>query len=120
MEVYKNDLAIINIERRDTDANRRGGNSYDHPLGIERRTMDRRKKASIPLSAYVKQTVELYFSQLNGHDVVGLHAMVICEVEKPLLKAALEHSGFNQSKAAKALGLSRSTLRKKLEQYGLA
>ncbi|MEQ1529155.1 MAG: helix-turn-helix domain-containing protein [Methylococcales bacterium] len=87
---------------------------------MERRSRDRRKKYSVPLSAYVKQTVELYFSQLNGHDAVGLHAMVISEVEKPLLKAALEHSGFNQSKAAKALGLSRSTLRKKLDQYGLS
>jgi len=119
MEASKLDIAIINIDRRDTDANRRGVYS-EHPIEFERRGVDRRKKASVPLSAYVKQTVEQYFSQLNGHDVVGLHAMVISEVEKPLLKAALEHSGHNQSKAAKALGLSRSTLRKKLEQYGLS
>jgi Fis family transcriptional regulator len=32
----------------------------------------------------------------------------------------LTYSGYNQTKAAKALGLSRSTLRKKLEQYGLS
>jgi Fis family transcriptional regulator len=36
------------------------------------------------------------------------------------LQATLEHSGYNQTKAAKALGLSRSTLRKKLEHYGLS
>ena len=74
----------------------------------------------LPLSIYVKQTVEHYLSQLSGHDAVGLHAMVISEVEKPLLEAALEHSGYNQTKTAKALGLSRSTLRKKLDQYGIS
>ena len=74
----------------------------------------------LPLAMYVKQTVEHYLSQLSGHDAVGLHAMVICEVEKPLLEAALEHSGYNQTKAAKALGLSRSTLRKKMDQYGIS
>jgi Fis family transcriptional regulator len=77
-------------------------------------------KKTAPLSVYVKQTVELYLSQLSGHDAVGLHAMVISEVEKPLLEAALEHSGYNQTKAAKALGLSRSTLRKKLDHYGIS
>ena len=82
--------------------------------------IDSKKTVVIPLSAHVKQTVEQYFSHLNGHDAVGLHAMVIGEVEKPLLQATLEHSGYNQTKAAKALGLSRSTLRKKLEYYGLS
>jgi len=81
---------------------------------------DSKKALLLPLSLYVKQTVELYLSQLNGHDAVGLHAMVISEVEKPLLETALEHSGYNQTKAAKALGLSRSTLRKKLDQYGIS
>jgi Fis family transcriptional regulator len=75
---------------------------------------------TIPLCTHVKQKVEQYFLHLNGHDAVGLHAMVIAEVEKPLLQATLEHSGYNQTKAAKALGLSRSTLRKKLEHYGLS
>jgi Fis family transcriptional regulator len=82
--------------------------------------IDSKKTVPVPLSAYVRQTVELYLSQLSGHDAVGLHAMVISEVEKPLLEAALAHSGHNQTKAAKALGLSRSTLRKKLDQYGLS
>ncbi len=73
-----------------------------------------------PLSVFVKQTIDAYFNQLNGDEIQGLHAMVIGAVEKPLLEAALEHSGHNQSKAAKALGLSRSTLRKKIDHYGLS
>jgi len=78
------------------------------------------KKTPVPLSAHVKETVEHYFSQLNGHDTSGLHAMVISEVEKPLIEAALEYCGQNQTKASKVLGLSRSTLRKKVEQYDLS
>jgi Fis family transcriptional regulator len=83
-------------------------------------SIDTKKPTLLPLSVYVKQTIEHYLSQLSGHDAVGLHAMVIGEVEKPLLEAALEHAGHNQTKAAKALGLSRSTLRKKLDQYGIS
>ncbi|MCX7067906.1 MAG: Fis family transcriptional regulator [Methylococcales bacterium] len=82
--------------------------------------IDCKKPAPLPLSVHVKQTIGLYFSQLNGHDAVDLYAMVLSEVEKPLLEATLEHTGYNQTKAAKALGLSRSTLRKKLDQYGIS
>ena len=77
------------------------------------------KAPPIPLSAHVKETIEHYFSQLNGFDISGLHNMVICEVEKPLIKATLEYCGHNQTKASKILGLSRSTLRKKVELYDL-
>lgn len=72
------------------------------------------------LSDHVRQSVEDYFIQLNGHDSSGLYQLVLTEVEKPLLETALKHSDFNQSKAAKILGLSRSTLRKKLEHYGIS
>lgn len=71
------------------------------------------------LSDHVRQSVEDYFTHLKGHDSSGLYQLVLTEVEKPLLETALKHSDFNQSKAAKILGLSRSTLRKKLEQYGI-
>lgn len=71
------------------------------------------------LSDHVRHCVEDYFAHLNGHDSSGLYSLVLAEVEKPLLETALKHSDFNQSKAAKILGLSRSTLRKKLEHYGL-
>ena len=71
------------------------------------------------LSDHVRHCVEDYFAHLDGHDSSGLYQLVLTEVEKPLLETALKHSDFNQSKAAKILGLSRSTLRKKLEHYGI-
>ena len=77
------------------------------------------KSSETPLSQCVKKAVDEYFSHLNGHTATGLHTLVISEVEKPLIEAALEYSGYNQSKAAKILGLSRSTLRKKMDQYSI-
>lgn len=77
------------------------------------------RKHNHTLSDHVRQSVEDYFAHLNGHDSSGLYQLVLTEVEKPLLETALKHSDFNQSKAAKILGLSRSTLRKKLELYGI-
>jgi len=79
-----------------------------------------KKSTPVPLSAQVKETVDHYFSQLNGHDTSGLYAMVMSEVEKPLIEATLAYCGQNQTKASKLLGLSRSTLRKKIELYDLA
>jgi Fis family transcriptional regulator, factor for inversion stimulation protein len=109
METFKKSAVIVSLDRRDADS-------------VDRRdiNLERRNPSSIPLSAYIRQAIDLYFIQLKGHDAVGLHAMVISEVEKPLLESALEHSGYNQTKTAKVLGLSRSTLRKKLDQYGLS
>lgn len=73
-----------------------------------------------PLCVHVRYTVQRYLEHLHGHDAVDLYEIVMAEVEKPLLEVVLEHSGHNQSKAAKSLGLSRSTLRKKMEHYGLS
>jgi Fis family transcriptional regulator len=72
------------------------------------------------LSAQVKTAVELYLKQLDGVDATGLHAMVLAETEKPLLEATLSYANFNQTKAAQILGMSRSTLRKKLDLYKLS
>jgi Fis family transcriptional regulator, factor for inversion stimulation protein len=77
------------------------------------------ESGALPLSGHVRIAVEQYFSQLNGHPACGLYSMVIGEVEKPLIQTVLDHSGHNQTKAAWILGMSRSTLRKKMEYYGL-
>ncbi|MGZ8194735.1 MAG: helix-turn-helix domain-containing protein [Methylosarcina sp.] len=109
METSNKSAVIINLERREMESAEPGGFELDY-----------KNATSIPLSAYVRQAIELYFAQMKDSEAEGLHAMVISAVEKPLLEATLTYSGYNQTKAAKALGLSRSTLRKKLEQYGLS
>ncbi len=73
----------------------------------------------LPLREAVNLAMRRYFDHLDGGDVTGLHAMVIAEVEAPLLASVLEHSEGNQTRAAEILGLNRGTLRKKLKHYGL-
>jgi Fis family transcriptional regulator, factor for inversion stimulation protein len=77
---------------------------------------ERRKK---PLGSAVQTALACYFSDLDGHAPGDLYAMVISEVERPLFEAVMNHVRGNQSKAAKILGINRSTLRKKLEHYKL-
>jgi Fis family transcriptional regulator len=75
--------------------------------------------ATLILSEQVRLALRGYFTQLDGHEATGLYAMVLSEVEKPLIETVLEQCGHNQSRAAQVLGLSRSTLRKKISQYGI-
>nr|WP_275289033.1 DNA-binding transcriptional regulator Fis [Halomonas elongata] len=67
----------------------------------------------------VDAAMRRYFDHLDGCEVTDLHAMVIAEVEAPLLASVLEHAQGNQTRAAEMLGLNRGTLRKKLKHYGL-
>lgn len=73
----------------------------------------------IPLAKQVKMALELYFQDLDGQDPCDLYRLVLSEVEKPLLETVMKQTRGNQSKAAEVLGLNRSTLRKKLQQYDL-
>jgi Fis family transcriptional regulator len=77
---------------------------------------ERRKQ---PLCSAVQTALSCYFRDLDGHTPGNLYDMVIQEVERPLFEAVMRHARGNQSKAAKLLGINRSTLRKKLEQYGI-
>jgi len=77
---------------------------------------ERRNK---PLRTCVQTVLELYFMDMKGHKPGDLYEMVIGEVEQPLLETVLRHTRGNQTAAAEILGMSRSTLRKKLREYGL-
>lgn len=67
----------------------------------------------------VKQTMEAYLKQLDGHSTGQLYTMFLQEVETPLLEIVMAYVRGNQSKAAELLGINRGTLRKKLKMYGL-
>ena len=65
----------------------------------------------------IQQSLQNYFMQLDGQDPANLYNMVLAEIELPLLKVVMRYTNGNQSKAAKILGISRGTLRKKLAIY---
>ncbi len=68
----------------------------------------------------VARAVRRYLSDLDSKPGEGLHALLLHEVEMPLLREVMAWYGGNQSRAAEALGINRATLRKKLQQYGLS
>ncbi|MGB3289404.1 MAG: helix-turn-helix domain-containing protein [Burkholderiaceae bacterium] len=72
-----------------------------------------------PLEQSVRDQLERYFTDLGDSEPRDMLAMVISCVERPVLQIALEQSKGNQSKAAEMLGITRSTLRKKLLAHNL-
>ena len=72
------------------------------------------------LSECVTRTVRRYLVDIGDTECAeGLHALVLREVEAPLLREVLAFHDGNQSRAASALGINRATLRKKLAAHGL-
>jgi len=78
--------------------------------------MSGRRKA---LCDCVRRAVERHLKDLNGEEASGLHQKVLDETERPLIETVLKHSHGSRTKAARALGISRNTLRKKIQQFGL-
>jgi len=65
----------------------------------------------------VRRTLERYFKDLDGARPAPIYDMVLKNVEKPMLETILSKAEGNQTVAAEMLGITRSTLRKKIQQY---
>ena len=72
-----------------------------------------------PIYDAVKSSIKRYLHELEDTEPNEMYAMVLSQIEQPLLETVLEHTGGNQSRAAEYLGLNRGTLRKKLRIYDL-
>ena len=75
--------------------------------------------SSSKLADAVKESLDDYFTHLDGQPPHAIYDMVLGCVERPMLEFILNKVGGNQSKAAEVLGLNRNTLRKKMAQYHL-
>ena len=69
------------------------------------------------LTETVQKTLSSYLAQLGDETAGDIYGMVIRHVERAMLETILTHVGGNQTRAAAMLGISRNTLRRKLEQY---
>jgi Fis family transcriptional regulator, factor for inversion stimulation protein len=67
----------------------------------------------------IDHSLEEYFNVLDGEPASNLHEMVVSSVEKSLLANVMVRTKGNQSQAAEMLGITRSTLRTKIEKYKL-
>ncbi len=72
------------------------------------------------LREQVTTALQKYFENLEDGSIHDLYALVLGEVEAPLLEIVMQYAEGNQSKAATWLGISRGTLRKMLTKYHLA
>ena len=73
----------------------------------------------VTLKQVVKETLRNYFSNIGTEQPIDFYAILLEEIERPLLEVLINHTHYNQVKMAHVLGISRGTLRKKLKQYGM-
>lgn len=70
------------------------------------------------LSHQVINAVKGYLTSVGSKDAnLNLYQLIVEEVEAPLFRTVMELTRYNQSKAARVLGVSRGTLRTKLKRY---
>jgi len=72
------------------------------------------------LADCVRRNLNRYFRDLDGETPHAIYDMVIASVEKPMLEVVLKQAQNNQTSAAEMLGISRSTLRRKLAEHNLS
>lgn len=68
----------------------------------------------------VRRSLNRYFRDLDGESPHAIYDMVIASVEKPMLEVVMKQSQGNQTIAAEMLGISRSTLRRKLIEHNIS
>jgi Fis family transcriptional regulator len=76
-----------------------------------------RMRQASTLRASVSAALNDYLGLVDADMVNDLYALVLAEVEAPLLEAVMQKARSNQSKAAQMLGVSRGTLRTMLKKY---
>ncbi|MBI2785895.1 MAG: Fis family transcriptional regulator [Legionella longbeachae] len=75
-------------------------------------------QGSEALTHQVIHAVKGYLNSVNNKDAnLNLYQLIVEEVEAPLFRTVMELTRYNQSKAARILGVSRGTLRTKLKRY---
>jgi len=73
------------------------------------------------MARHVRKALKEYFKDLDGEKpCCNMYDMVMDCVENPLIEMVLEHVDGNQTRASEILGINRNTLRKKMQQHGIA
>lgn len=70
------------------------------------------------LTYQVVSAVKGYLNVVGNKEInLNLYQLIMEEIEAPLFRTVMELMRYNQSKAARVLGVSRGTLRTKLKHY---
>jgi Fis family transcriptional regulator len=74
---------------------------------------------AIPLRKHVQKTISRYLQDMGNTTPENLYQMLLAEIEPPLIEEILKRTGGNQSRAAGMLGITRNTLRTKMQRYSI-
>ena len=74
---------------------------------------------AIPLRQHVQNTISRYLQDMGNTAPENLYQMLLAEIEPPLIEEILRCTGGNQSRAAGMLGITRNTLRTKMQRYSI-
>lgn len=75
---------------------------------------------STDIADCIRRNLNRYFRDLDGESPHAIYEMVIASVERPMLEVVMKQAQGNQTVAADMLGISRSTLRRKLTEHNLS
>ncbi len=78
-----------------------------------------RIREHMPLRESVREALDEISQKLEGKYPANLYRLIINEVERPLFEKVLEYTNGNQSKASEILGITRSTLKKRLDYFDI-
>jgi Fis family transcriptional regulator len=73
----------------------------------------------IPLRQNVQEAIRRYLEDMGHSQPECLYRVLMAEVEPPLIEEVLRYTQGNQSQTAKILGMTRNTLRAKLNRYDI-
>jgi Fis family transcriptional regulator len=73
----------------------------------------------IPLRQNVQEAIRRYLDDMGHSQPESLYRILMAQVEPPLLEEVLRFTRGNQSRTAKILGMTRNTLRTKLNHYDI-
>jgi DNA-binding NtrC family response regulator len=92
-----------------------------YPIGLDH-VQQAYTRARKPVAA-ADQTIAGYFTELltgaQRGEMRGLHARMSEEMERELYTRAIQLAEGNQARAARWLGVTRTTMREKLARFGL-
>ena len=102
------------------DPNKPSEKNTEPPVLVDRRRSGRPDESGAPrIDETVRKALDHYFKTLGDQTPHALYDMVVSAAERPLLSYVMQRYHRNVTHAAKALGITRNTLRKKLDTHGL-
>ncbi len=75
--------------------------------------------SNMNLQDYTRQNVKKYLNDLKGHQAKNLYDFVIDQIEKGIIQEVLEFTKGNRTQSSEILGITRTTLRNKINKHNL-